>query len=442
MNAPIRRALTMPLSKHFPASYLHLGPSELLASLAWLRLCAIVGQALTVAFVAHWLVLPIPENALWRGIAVLLLFEVLVLWRMRRTWPVNELEVFGHFVVDMGVLAYLLYLTGGSTNPFISLLVVPIALAATTLAARYLIAIALFAGIIYATLMLYHLSLPSMYEHDMHADFGLHVLGMAANFAITGFLLGLFIWRLARALRQQQTQMQRERERALRDEGILAIATQAAGAAHELNTPLSTIRTLLGELRRAPVDAATLSEDLDVLQSQADRCRDILRELVAVGSAQLADTPETLDLEEFIAGCAERFRLLRPEIELQIDIAAEIATIRLSVLPGLRHALINLLNNAADASQQQSSARVDLVVRGQASILELRVRDYGIGLSADILAAAGHDFYSSKRNGLGLGLALTHATAERLNGELSVHAAAGGGSETCLRLPLRLAENR
>ncbi len=442
MNALIRCTLTMPLSKYFPASYLHLGPTELLTTLAWLRVCAIVGQALTVTVVAHWLLLPIPENALWRGIAALLLFEAFVLWRMRQTWPVSELEVFAHFVVDMGVLAYLLYLTGGSTNPFISLLVMPIALAATTLAARYLIVIALFAGIIYATLMLYHLSLPSMYEHDMHADFGLHVIGMATNFAITGFLLGLFIWRLARALRQQQIQMQRERERALRDEGILAIATQAAGAAHELNTPLSTIRTLLGELRRAPVDAATLSDDLDVLQSQADRCRDILRELVAVGSAQLADTPEILDLEKFIAGCAERFRLLRPEVELQIVIAAEIAMLRLSVLPGLQHALINLLNNAADASQQQSSSRVDLAACCQAHILELRIRDYGPGLPADILAAAGHDFYSSKRNGLGLGLALTHATAERLNGELSVHAAEGGGSETCLRLPLRSVEHR
>jgi len=199
---------------------------------------------------------------------------------------------------------------------------------------------------------------------------------------------------------------------------------------------------LLGELRRAPVDAATLNEDLDVLQRQADRCRDILRELVAVGSAQLADTPEILDLEEFIAGCAERFRLLRPEVELHIAIAAEIATIRLSVLPALRHALINLLNNAGDASQQQSSSRVDLVAGCQAHILEFRIRDYGAGLAADILAAAGHDFYSSKRNGLGLGLALTHATAERLNGELSVHAAEGGGSETCLRLPLRSVENR
>ncbi|TAL86368.1 MAG: HAMP domain-containing histidine kinase, partial [Rhodanobacter sp.] len=325
------------------------------------------------------------------------------------------------------------YFTGGASNPFITLLLVPIALSAAALSVRALLAVSLLAAWAYLLLLVWYVPLPMPTFGD--GGFALHVDGMAVNFVITALLLGFFINRLARALRLQQREVQRVRERALRDEGILAIATQAAGAAHELNTPLSTMRTLLPELRRERADDAALTDDLELLEGQVDRCRTILREMVAFGKAQLSQESERVSVAKFIHGCLERFQLLRPEAELSLDLDDAVAHTVLRTPPGLRHALLNLLNNAADASASRDSCAVSLRVSRDGVWLELQVGDHGPGFGAiDELAALG---YSQKQTGLGIGLALAEATAERLDGEL-VARNAEHGAEVCLRVPLAM----
>lgn len=418
-------------------------PRTLAATLAWLRVCAVVGQLVTVFAVAHLLMLPIAEGALITGIAALAAFDVLVWWRLRQPWAVGETEVVAHLAVDTGVLCYLLYLTGGATNPFVSLYIVPIALAAMTLSPRHLAASVGIACFAYFVVLVWHEPLPDVASHAMNdaidssaRDFNLHVLGMAVNFTISAVLLGFFIWRLARDLRRRETLAQRERERALRDEAILAIATQAAGAAHELNTPLSTIRTLVGELRREHPADTPLGEDLGLLAGQAERCRDILRELVQVGSAQLTELAQVQTLAEFVADCAERFRLLRPAITLDITLADGAHPAPLRIVPALRHAILNLLNNAADASTLTASTKVEFAARDTDADIVIEVRDYGPGLPQIVREAAGMRFVSGKRDGLGLGLALTNATIERLHGTLHAESSPYGGTVTRLTLPL------
>lgn len=426
-----------------PRSHTPYSPHALAVTLAWLRVCAVVGQLVTVLAVAHLLMLPIAEGALLAGIAALALFDLFVWWRLGQPWPVVETEVVAHLAVDTGVLCYLLYLTGGATNPFVSLYIVPIALAAMALSPRHLAASVLIACLAYLAVLVWHEPLPDVANHAAHGaeaeaarDFNLHVFGMAVNFAISAVLLGFFIWRLARELRERETVAQRERERALRDEGILAIATQAAGAAHELNTPLSTIRTLVGELRREHPADTPLGEDLALLAGQAERCRDILRELVQVGSAQLTEQAAEQTLGEFVADCAERFRLLRPTVDLAVTLEPAAQARALRIVPALRHAILNLLNNAADASAAAASASVEFRAAHAGTDVVIEVRDHGTGLPQAVRDAAGARFVSAKRDGLGLGLALTNATIERFHGSLHADAVAGGGTVTRLTLPL------
>ncbi|HWU77015.1 MAG TPA: ATP-binding protein [Rhodanobacter sp.] len=419
----------MPHRRPRPRS--RIGPFALTRTLAWLRLCAIAGQSVAVLVCAWWMHLNIPLLPLLVGIGLLSVFAVFAAWRLRQSWPVREWETIGHIMVDTFVLGYLLYFSGGASNPFITLLLVPIALSAAALSARAILAVSTLAGLAYMVLLRWYLPLP-LPLHGI-SGFSLHVAGMAVNFVITAVLLGFFINRLAHALRLQQLEVQRVRERALRDEGILAIATQAAGAAHELNTPLSTMRTLLPELRREHAADASLDEDLALLQGQVDRCRTILREMVAFGKAQLSQEPERLSVTDFIHGCMERFQLLRPEAELTVALDEAIASIVLRTPPGLRHALLNLLNNAADASATKQSNTVTLQVSTHGGWLQLSVFDQGPGFDAiDEPTLLG---YSRKQTGLGIGLALAEATAERLNGEL-VARNTEAGAEVCLRLPL------
>lgn len=410
-----------------------IGPFALTRSLAWLRICAIAGQSTAVLVCAWGMHLGIPLLPLLLGIGLLGVFSVFAAWRLTQPWPLREWEAVGHIAFDTLVLGYLLYFTGGASNPFITLLLVPIALSAAALSGRAVLAVAALAGIAYVILLYSYVPLPLPMPAGSPSRFTLHVVGMGVNFVIMALLLSFFISRLARVLRLQQLEVQRVRERALRDEGILAIATQAAGAAHELNTPLSTMRTLLPELRREHAGDATLAEDLALLEGQVDRCRTILREMVAFGKAQLSQEPERLTVAAFIHGCLERLQLLRPEAELDLTLDQEIARVVLRTPPGLRHALLNLLNNAADASAINQSHAVALRVARDGDWLQLSVRDHGPGFDATgELTLIGH---SQKQTGLGIGLALAEATAERLNGEL-VASNTGHGAEVCLRLPL------
>lgn len=409
-----------------------IGPLALTRTLAWLRLCAIAGQSMAVIICSWWMRIDIPTLSLFLGIDLLAVFAVFAAWRISQPWPVREWETVCHIVADTLVLSYLLYFTGGDRNPFVTLLLVPIALSAAALSVRAIFAVAATAGAAYFVLLRWYVPLPMNELTANDHGFSLHVAGMGVNFGITALLLGFFINRLATAVRLQQQEVQRVRERALRDEGILAIATQAAGAAHELNTPLSTMRTLLPELRRERASDATLDEDLKLLEGQVERCRTILREMVAFGKAQLSQEPERLALPAFIQGCLERFQLLRPEAELELRVMPKLEQLVLRTPPGLRHALLNLLNNAVDASALRDSHSVMLEVRRDEAWLEWIVRDRGPGFaSTGGTAAIGE---SGKQSGLGIGLALAEATAERLDGEL-IATNTESGAEVCLRLP-------
>ena len=413
-----------------------------MATLAWLRLCAIGGQLFTIAFVAHILGLPIAVGKLLAAIAALGLFNLLVLWRLRQKSHMAPWEPVLHIAVDTLVLGYLLYLTGGASNPFVSLLVMPITLAATALPLRSVAAVATLSVGTYLLLMRYSVALPEVSNAGTSGSlFNLHLTGMAISFAITAGMLGFFIARLARALRAQQAEAELERERALRDEGILAIATQAASTAHELNTPLSTIRTLLAELGREHVADDALKADIHLLIGQAERCRDILRELVKVGSNQLAGVAEWMSVADLCAATRDSFGLLRPEAEARYLIDDATGGRRIAVVPALHHAIVNLLNNALDASLANNDARVEMHVHTSADMLQLDVRDYGKGMLTALKPAPGFRFQTTKSNGLGLGLALANATAERFGGTLGAESAAGGGTRQSLRLPLATLDN-
>lgn len=429
-----------PLNPQSGRSWPH-GPRQLVSTLAWLRLCAIAGQALTVIFVSRILGLPIAVVPLYAGIGVLALFCLYAFWRLRQSSSIGAMLPVAHIAVDTLVLGYLLYLTGGARNPFVFLLVMPIALAATALPLRSVSVVAVLSTATYFLLMFFHVPLPEMHGDHLLSGFNLHLAGMAISFAITAGMLGFFIARLARALRAQQAEAELERERTLRDEGILAIATQAASTAHELNTPLSTIRTLLGELAREHGEDATLAADIRLLVGQAERCRVILKDLVKIGSNQLAGVAVSMSVAEFADAARQSINLLRPEVEVRYRVGEEPGKRRMAVVPALQHALINLLNNAVDASLANGESRIELDVDESELMLELHVRDFGAGMQATRQRRPGSHFESTKRDGLGLGLALANATAERFGGTLDGSDAEGGGTRQRLRLPLATLEN-
>jgi two-component system sensor histidine kinase RegB len=404
----------------------------LVTTIAWLRPCAAVGQAFAIAVAVGWLHVALPLVPLGIGIAALVLAAFVAFVRLRNARPVGEVEAFGHVAFDILVLGWALYFTGGASNPFITLLLVPVALSAAALSGKATAVVTALAAAVYGLLIFFNVPLSDM---PMHGEaFRLHLTGMTINFMVAVLLLAVFVGRMNASLNAQREAMRRLRERALRDEGILAMATQAADAAHQLNTPLSTLRTLLPEIVRGRERDTALREDVGVMTGEVDRCRDILRGMVEYGRRQLAGTSRATTLGDFVGDSADRFRLLRPDAELTVDLAPELRGQSITVQSGLDHALLNLLQNALDASLRNGSHAVTLAATVDDGRVQFVIGDHGNGLSAD--HAASLPAASSKPDGLGIGLALARSTVERMHGELQAHSDAGG---TRVRVTLPLA---
>lgn len=383
-----------------------------LCSLRWL---AIAGQAATILVASAVLGLALPLEPLWIGVGVLIGFNVYASLRLRHSRDLSHATAFGHLLVDMAVLAWMVGWSGGLSNPFGMMFLILTALAALALPRNWALAAAL-AGIsgYFAAAIL---------GQPLRGDVNTHTLllwGLGANFLISVVVVLVFTARLAADLRARERELARLRERFTRNEGIVALATHAAAMAHELNTPLATM-TLLADEIAAEVKEPELKQDVATLSQLLALCRERIRNLAV---------PTAVDLVRVVG----QWRLIRPTIDLQ---RSGTLPASLRVDPAIAHLLQALLNNAADAGEAASEPRVDLHLEYGYGALRGEVRDYGRGFDPDqTLLPATSLFNSGKPGGLGVGLALSHATVEQMGGEMTMTAADGGGTRIRFYLPL------
>jgi two-component system sensor histidine kinase RegB len=255
-----------------------------------------------------------------------------------------------------------------------------------------------------------------------------HKLGMLVNFIVTAAVLLVFFARMVKAWRAREREVAELREQFTRNEGIVALATHAASVAHELNTPLGTLTLMVDDLAD---ESAPSREDVGTMKSLLELCRDRIRELASSADSVGEDgRPRRVDLERII----DRWQLVRPTIELRRT--GSIAGHE-QVDAGVGHLLQALLNNAADASEAADANIVDLHLATADGGLTGEIRDHGRGFDETEPLLPGTLFRTSKPGGLGIGLALSHATVERLGGALSMEAAPDGpGVQVRFRLPL------
>ena len=400
---------------------------ENLYVLSLIRGVALVGQILALIYFTWVLPIGLPVAEIAFVLSVYASLTAAIWVRSRRAVPIGNAEFFIHLLADIAFFSILLFFSGGASNPFVSYMLIPISIAAITLSRGYSIALAAIALICYSLLLKYYVAIVAIAPgHHQAADNSLHILGMWANFAISAGIIIYFISRMAATLKQQQQEIAMARDAQLRDEQLLAVGTLAAGTAHELGTPLNTMKLIVDEML---LDTDN-HPDVLLLNQQIEQCKITLKQLLTTAeesqSHQLEEQPVQLYLDNVLA----RWQLMRPLLQTQIQFLDSPA-ISAVFHPTIAQSILNLLNNAADASE-----KVDIDISWTADRATINIRDFGAGLDAEKMATLGQPFVTDKAEGLGLGLFLSQATLTRFGGSVILQNAAEGGTVTQITLPL------
>ncbi|WP_101757769.1 ATP-binding protein [Oceanicoccus sp. KOV_DT_Chl] len=411
-----------------------------LRRLAIIRLILILGLLTAIGYIYLSLKADIIHPVYLTILAILSLLNILTFWRLQKPWPVTDLEYCAQILCDIAGITALLYVSGGATNPFVSYYLVPLSISAAVLPWRYTWAISGLSLAAYTALLFYYQPLPAFQpQQGVHAGhhssgINLHILGMWMTFALSTALITYFVVKMANALRLQQQLQANNREDILRDEQILAVATLAAGTAHELGTPLATMTVLVDELIQESIKPEQLDADLLLLKNQLHNCKKILQGLVSTAEAHQPGHSSMIAVEEYIQNILDHWQVLRPQVSFSLH-SSEIPLGSIQVDSTLEQAIVNLLNNAADANPDN----IDVHISRQGQQVQITIRDHGSGIDLAIAEQMGKPFITTKGKGLGLGLFLTHATISRYGGSIKLFNHPEGGAQAELLLPLNSA---
>ncbi|MFO7542179.1 MAG: ATP-binding protein [Thiobacillus sp.] len=396
----------------------------LLGRLLAVRVSLIAGWIAGIAWL-HWgLDIPMPWLPMGAVLALMGLFSLTTAWRLRQDVPATQIEFLAHLLADLTAFAVLVFFSGGVTNPFVSLMLVPVVIAAISLHPRWVWLLAAVAGGLYALLLFVFQPLAVA---DAATATAMHLGGMWFNFLISAALIAFFVTRMHAGLRARDQELSTLREKQLRDERILALGTQAALAAHEFATPLATIQTTAHELAGEFANDPDIGADCRLLEQQAQACKRILTRLADRAQDGTAG-PQPLDA--WLNALIEHWHVMRPDARVTFHPPSNPRAF--TPPDGLEQAILNVLNNAADASPDA----VEFSAASLHDALQIDIADRGPGFTPEQKAQAGRVLFSSKpERGWGMGLALTHATLERAGGSLSLAEREGGGTRVRITLP-------
>ncbi|WP_376702146.1 ActS/PrrB/RegB family redox-sensitive histidine kinase [Mesorhizobium sp. ISC25] len=382
-----------------------------LNTLIRLRWLAIVGQSLTVLVVAYGLKFPLPVSMCFALIACSAWMNLLLTFRYPAAHRLTPFSAFAILTFDSLQLAGLLYMTGGLTNPFSLLMTVPVVVSATSLPLRLTAMLGALVIVAATLLVFYHLPLPWHEGAPLAMPF-VYVAGIwmavfcsIAFTAIYAFRVAEEARLLANALAATELVLQREQH-------LSALDGLAAAAAHELGTPLATITLVAKEMEKALGEDPKYGEDVKLLRSQSERCREILKRLTSLSSeseVHLSRLPLTSLVEEVTAPHRD-FGIsikLRPGERIGPEPVGRRN-------PGVIYGLGNLVENAVDFARKSVTVRWNW----NEAAVSFSIIDDGPGFPPEIIDRIGEPYMSTRQGteaggGLGLGLFIAKTLLER-----------------------------
>jgi two-component system sensor histidine kinase RegB len=364
------------------------------------------------------------------------LSNVLVHWIYKTLAISLHSLIGGLFCLDILSLTAILMLTGGASNPFSLLFLVQITLSATILQKYWTWFLGLLSVLCFASLFRFYLPIPALEGHHPTEAEDLHLIGMWVGFALAAFLIALFSGQISEVLRRRERELRQLQQLLAKRERLASLATLAAGAAHELSTPLGTIAIVAKELEKYASTVRrddAVAEDSRLIRSEVERCRRILQGMSAQGTELPGEMPVRISIEDLI----ERLRSYIPlELATRMDTTNEIGDAVLTVPAGvLIQSLTALIKNAVEAAPPTN---VLLRISESNNAVRFSVHDEGEGMTDDVLARIAEPFFTTKPpgKGMGLGTFLVQVLAENLGGSLVFESSRNKGTNAILELPL------
>ncbi|HKO52041.1 MAG TPA: ATP-binding protein [Polyangiaceae bacterium] len=409
--------------------------------LAWLvrlRWLAIAGQLAIVGLAVLALGLALPLPLVTSLISITALSNVMLTAWLRKGDP-SARALAGVLLLDVLTLTGLLLTAGGPSNPFSVFYLVHVALAALLLAPRPAWFVATLTSLAFGSLFV----LPSytIDPHAMHMHHGassMHLQGMWLAYSLAAGFVVYFVSRVASALQAREHELFELQRSTVRHEKLASLSTLAAGAAHELGTPLATIALVAKELEHgleASRSAEELVPDARLIRQEVERCREILQQMAARAGegagemlAQVSLIGVERDLSEVLGSRAAQLTFEREGDQTELVAPKGL----------LVQVLANLVRNAFDAQAEAGRTEpVRVVTRLEAERAAFEIFDSGSGIPAHASDRIGEPFFTTKApgRGLGLGVFLARAFAEKMGGELTLAARPGGGTVARLIVP-------
>lgn len=347
--------------------------------------------------------------------------------------------IFIQLLLEILTFSGILFYTGGATNPFTFFYLIPLVIAAIVIPGLPTWVLTALTVLLYSLLLKFYVPLGydmQGHHHEIspHGQFSQHVFGMWFGFVVSASLATWFITYLSRELKQRDHAIAEARQRELRDQQMVTLGTLAAGTAHELGTPLASLAVISGEITDG-FDAQQypeLFEHQKILRGQIKRCKKILSVLSDSAGESRAESGYLMLVDEFVDQIMQKWQLQRPDMPFDIQHQRGRSCGQLLYDRTVSQALINLLNNAADAT----TGSIKIAIEADDKCIKMNIYDSGIGMSDEQIALAGDVSFSSKPDGMGIGLFLAITTIRRSGGSVGFQRMETSGTCTKIKLPL------
>ncbi|HEX8412796.1 MAG TPA: ATP-binding protein [Sphingomicrobium sp.] len=401
--------------------------------LVQLRWLAVAGQLSAILISQFLLGIRLPLLLMLAVAGATLLLNLVSLVLLRNRVGTSNGALFFALILDVGSLTAQLYLSGGATNPFISLYLLQVVLAAILLDTWSTIVIVFTTSLSFALLTVFYR--PLDYPEDLAPSRQLiEIVGAWSCFALVAILLVMLLTRITGNLRERDANLANLRQQAAEEDHIVRMGLLASGAAHELGTPLASLAVILGDWKRMPALAADpeLIAEIGEMQAEVQRCKAIVTGVLLAAGEARGEAPTITGMRAFLDGIAQDWRAAHPGPELVYDnrFGADEPIVS---DPALKQVIFNVLDNAAEASPDW----LGFFAERADDALCIRVRDAGPGFPPERLARFGKPYESSKgRLGGGLGLFLLVNVMRKLGGAVEADNCPEGGAMVTLTLPL------